>query len=145
MNTATVTMKDYKGQTSTIRIPGVTTLAKAKQIADWIKGHTDAAVVGYGVSMGYAGDSTDTGKYDRVLQALRLLFKDELGKTRSFSIPAPRDEDVNDDQEPISDLPEDVMDLLKAVGAAKTLTYEGGGLRSRLPRSEARSREVTGV
>jgi hypothetical protein len=142
-----ISFTDYlrKSATTHIRVPiAKATLANAKKVADWIKGHSDAAVSGYGATLDY-DDSCDTGKYDRVLQSLVMLFENQGGIPIRFSIPAPRDEDVSDDQEPVSDLPEDVMDLLKEIGAITSAVYNGGGLRSRLPSKEARNKEVTGV
>lgn len=146
--TLTASLEDYKGKTATarIRVPEAkATQANAKKLADFLKVHSDAKVVSYGASKDYSGDSTDTGKYDRVLQRLELLFEDGDGKSKRFSIHAPRDEDVNDDQEPDSDLAEDVKDLLVAVGAGSNFTYNGGGLESRKPSKQARAKVMTGV
>lgn len=141
---ATVTVQDYKGKSAVVRVTGVSTLANAKKVADFLKTHSDAKVVSYGITMDYAGDSTSNGKYDRVLQSLKLSFEDEAGKTRFFSIPAPADEAVDDDQEPKSDLAEDVKDLLNSLGL-KIATYNGGGINSRLPSKEARKKVMTGI
>lgn len=146
MSVATIMVEDYKGKTAPIRVTGVTAIKNSKAIADWIKDHTDARVVSYGITLDYDGDSTSAGKYDRVLQRLNLLYEDQDGNSKRFSIPAPSDESVNDDQEPESDLAEDVKDLLVAnVKDVKSLTYNGGGLRSRMPSKEARSKEMTGI
>lgn len=146
MGAITVTVRDYKGKTATPRIiTDKATVANAKKFADFLKTHSDAMVVSYGTSLDYSGDETDTGKYDRVLQSLHLMFEDEQGKTRKGSIPAPRDEDVNEDQEADSDFAEDYKDLLISVGAAKSLTYNGSGLTSRTPSAEARAKVLTGV
>ena len=144
----TCTVEDYKGQTATSKVAVTAanaTPAKAKVLADFIKGQSDARVVGYGCTLDFLGDEVDTGKYDRVLQALTFLYEDQAGKAKRFSIPAPSDESVNDDQEPESDLAEDVKDLLISLGAATTLTYNGGGLKSRTPSKQARSKALTGV
>lgn len=148
MASLSCTVEDYKRQTATVRVtvPAASaTPANAKKLADFIKGQSDARVVGYGVALDYTGDSCDSGDYDRVLHTLTLLYEDQDGKARRFSIPAPSDESLNDDQEPESDLAEDVADLLKAIGAIKSVTYNGGGLKSRLPSKEARSKARTGV
>lgn len=148
MSAITCTVQDYKGATSTVRVIVGTanaTPAKAQDLANFIATHSDAKVIGYGVALDYTGDSTDSGKYDRVLQSLRLLYEDQDGKARRFSIPAPRDEDVNVDQEPDSDVAEDVKDLLVALGAGTAFTYNGGGLDSRMPPKNARAKVMTGV
>lgn len=146
--TLTVSLEDYKGKTATprVRVPEAkATLANAKKVAEFLETHSDARVVSYGASKDYSGDSTDTGKYDRVLQRLELLFEDGDGNSKRFSIHAPRDEDVNDDQEPDSDLAEDVKDLLVDIGAGSAFTYNGGGLESRKPSKQARAKVMTGV
>jgi hypothetical protein len=144
----TCSLEDYKGQTSTVRVGVVlasATPAKAKDLADFLVTHSDARVIGYGVTIDFGGDTTDTGKYDRVLQALRFSYEDQDGKSRRFSIPAPRDEDVSADQEPTSGLAEDVKDLLVSLGAGSAFTYNGGGLDSRMPPKSARSKVMTGI
>lgn len=146
--TLSVSLQDYKGKgaTAKVRVPEAkATLANAKKVADFLKTHSDARVVTYGASKDYSGDTTDTGKYDRVLQRLEFLYEDSDGNSKRFSIHAPRDEDVNDDQEPTSDLAEDVKDLLVDVGAGSGFSYNGGGLKSRMPSKEARAKEMTGV
>ena len=143
----TTSVEDYKGKTATVKVRVLkanATLANAGKLADYIKTHSDAKVITFGVSQDAKGDETDTGKYDRVLQRLVYLFEDEQGVAHRFSLPAPRDEDVNADQEPDSDTAEDVSDLLKGFGL-KGLTFNGGGLLSRTPAKEARSRATTGV
>jgi hypothetical protein len=144
----TCTLQDYKGKSATVKVkvPAASaTVAKAKTLADTLKDHSDAKVVGYGVSLDFTGDDVSTGKYDRVLQTLTMLYEDQDGNSRRLSIPAPRDEDVNEDQEPDSDWAEDAKDLLVSLGAVKSATYQGGGLKSRLPSKEARSKVTTGV
>jgi hypothetical protein len=148
MSALTCSVEDYKGATSTIRVlvgSANATVAKAKDLADFVATHSDARVVGYGVALDYTGDSTSAGKYDRVLQSLRFLFEDEAGKARRFSVPAPRDEDVNADQEPTGGVAEEVKDLLIALGAGTAFTYNGGGLDSRMPPKNARAKVLTGV
>ena len=144
-----VSLKDYKGQSGSmsIEVPKAkATLANAKKVADYAKTHSDARVVGYGASLKYAGDETDNGKYDRCLQRLEFNYESGDGSTRKLGYPAPRDEDVNDDQEPEGDVAEDFKDLLVSVGAlTNPVSYNGGGLKSRLPKSGARATEMTGV
>lgn len=143
----TCTVEDYKGKTAVCKVrveSAKCTIANASTLADYLKTHSDARVVSFGISQDAKGDETDSGKYDRVLQSLTYLFEDENGNTRRFSLPAPRDEDVNTDQEPDSDTAEDVRDMLNGFGL-KISVYNGGGLRSRTPKKEARTKELTGV
>ena len=143
----TCTVQDYKGKSATVKVRVATakcTIGNASALADYLKTHSDAKVTSFGISQDAKGDETDSGKYDRVLQSLVYLFEDSNGNTRRFSLPAPRDEDVNVDQEPASDTAEDVKDLLNGFGLGIT-TYSGGGLKSRTPNKDARSKALTGV
>jgi hypothetical protein len=152
MGSINVTLEDYKGKTGrvTVDVPiAQATTKNAKKVADFLKGKSDAAVKSYGVTKDY-DDKTgwllgDTGKYDRCLQRLQINFEDENGKSRTFGIPAPKDGAVSADQEPDSDLPEDVKDLLIEIKAVTEFTYNGGGLKSRMGSKESRSKEMTGV
>jgi hypothetical protein len=139
-----VTLQDYKGKTGVVTLDGPKTLTNAKTLADFLKTHSDAKVVSYGVSLDYSGDDTSNGKYDRVLQRLKFSYEKTDGKNVTFSYPAPRDEDVSDDQEPTSGLAEDVKDLLNQLGV-KIATYNGGGMVSRMPSKESRSKSMTGI
>jgi hypothetical protein len=142
------TLRDYKGKSSivTVDVTGTPTLAKAKALADFLKTHSDAKVIGYGISQNATveDDQCDAGKYDRVEQKLVFLFSEKDGSSRRFSIPAPRDEDVDVDQEGDSDVAEDINDLLKSIGATKeNMRFNGAGLTSKMPKS--RKVEKTGV
>lgn len=140
------TVRDYKGKCATCKMNvEKPTKAKAETLAKYLSTHSDAAVTGIGINHTVSGDETDKGKYDRVEQKLVYLFQtDKSGTTKRFSLPAPRDEDVNEDQEPDSDTAEDVADMLKSVtGIKETLVYNGGGLQSRVPKN--RSTKRTGV
>lgn len=139
----TVIVEDYKGQRASVRTMVDGDLDDVKDVADFISTHSDAKVISYAfsVSAQYEGDSVDNGKYDRVVQKITALFSDtnETDPTKRkvrFSIPAPRDEDVNDDQELNSDVAEDLKDLLNAVRGAD-LEYRGGYLTSKKPVSVA--------
>ena len=143
----TCSVQDYLGKSATVKVrvkSAQCTIGNASKLADYIKTHSDARVTTFGLSQDAKGDSTDAGKYDRVLQSLTYLYEDSEGQARRFSLPAPRDEDVNDDQEPVSDTAEDVKDLLNGFGLSIAV-YNGGGLRSRTPKKEARSKKTTGA
>ena len=142
------TVRDYKSKQGIVLIDRLTspTLANAKKLADFIMTHSDAKVIGYGTcqSATVENDECDAGKYDRVEQKLTFLFSEKNGSSRRFSIPAPRDEDVDTDQEGSSDLAEDINDLLKTVGATKeNMRFNGAGLISKMPK--IRKTTKTGV
>lgn len=151
--TLTVSVVDYKGEPATVKIGKVpnkyVTLKNAEKVANYLKKYCNARISGYGASKGVQDDDTSTGKYDRVLQKLRLIFKDhKANATRTFSIPAPKDTAVTDDQEPHSDIPEDVRDLMKEIGAISEkdeMEYLGGGLVSRVGRAGSRNTKTTGI
>lgn len=143
----TCSVEDYKGKSATVKVRVPTakcTIGNASILADYVKTHSDARVTSFGISQDAKGDKTNRGKYDRVLQKLVYLFEDANGNARRFSLPAPRDEDVDDDQEPDSDTAEDVKDLLNGFGLSITV-YNGGGLGSRTGSKISRKRDLTGV
>lgn len=140
----TCSVKDYKGQSATVKVRVATaqcTIGNASKLADYIKTHSDAKVTAFGISQDAKGDNTSAGKYDRVLQSLVYLYEDEEGNARRFSLPAPRDEDVDEDQEPDPVTAQDVQDLLNGFGL-KLTTYNGGGLRSRTGDSLSRKKTL---
>ena len=144
----TVMVEDEAGHTGrcTVTVPeNKATEANAKKVRDYIKDHSDARVTGYGLTKDYDDDSVSEGKYDMCYQRLEYLFETGDGEKRRFGIPAPRDEDVDDYQQPTSDSAEDVKDLLNEIGAGKDWVYNGGGMKSRMPGKSARSKEMTGV
>lgn len=144
-----VSLRDYKGKTGAMSIDvpvAKATIANAKKVAEWAVTHSDAKVVGYGITKRWTGDETDRGEFDRCLQRLEFSYEDKFGKTRRLGYPAPRDEDVDEDQEPLGDVAEDFKDLLVSVGALQTpVSYNGGGIVSRLPKKGARKTAMTGV
>ena len=143
----TCSVQDYKGKSAIVKVKvpqASVTTAKAEELADYIATHSDARVTGFGLSFDAIGDEVDSGDYDRVLQRLVYLYEDSDGNPRRFSLPAPRDEDVNADQEPTGDTAEDVKDLLTSLGVS-IAAYNGGGLISRSPSKESRSKALTGV
>lgn len=144
----TCSVQDYLGKSATVKVrvkAAKCTIGNANSLADYVQTHSDARVTAFGISQDAKGDSTDTGKYDRVLQSLTYLFEDNEGNAKRFSLPAPRDEDVDDNQEPVSDTAEDLKDLLNGFGLNISV-YNGGGLKSRTPNKEGRvNKSMTGV
>jgi hypothetical protein len=144
----TCTVKDYKQKSAVVKVKvtaAKATMANAKTLAETLEDLTCAAITGYGAIVGYS-DSAITGKYDRVLQKLELLYQDASRGAHRFSIPAPKDGNVNDDQECDSDVAEDIRDMLNGFGLDIPDTgYNGSGLKSRLPGKDARATELTGV
>jgi len=143
----TVTVTDYLGKSASVQVTvpeSKATLANAKALASWMENHTAAAVSGYSATVPYE-DSCIAGKYDRVLQRAEMLFENQDGRQVRFSIPAPKDNQFNDDQEVESDVPKDVIDLLIQVGAGSAFVYNGSGLKSRLGSKESRAKKLTGV
>lgn len=144
----TVTLRDFKGRTGTMKVANCRsslTMANAKSFAEFVAEHSDAQVVGYGIHESHDGDSADNGKYDRVLQGLKMLYIQEFGnKPTGITLLAPRDEDVDEDQEAVSDFAEDMKDALVAL-TGQSYTFNGSGIVSRTPGSMERKRVLTGV
>ena len=150
-----VTFRDYLGKTAIVTVNKGTTLNDAEQLADALKSYSRAAVVSAShTETMYIDDdeaggtfSSEAGEhYDRCEQKCRLNYIDaDTGDKLSISIPAPNDNCFDADQEPTSDVAEDIAD---AIGNSTTresgnLIYTGGGLISRLPAIRRASR--TGV
>lgn len=129
----TITFEDEDKKMASIKFADVVSEAKLKAMADWLKGHSDAKIVSYGVTKAYAGDSVTEGNYDHVAQKMNVLFKDNTTrKMVRASIPAPAENCVNDKQQLDSDVATDFRQQLHSL-TGKTLTYRGGYLNSRNP------------
>ena len=154
---ATVTLRDYLGKTAVCKLRKATTLNDARQFADSLCSYSRAAVIAYSHTETNYVDDDKTGDdqwgvtvagehYDRVQQKCKMMYKDaDTGDMISVSIPAPNDNCFDGDQEPTSDMAEDIAD---AIGNATTresgnLIYLGGGLSSKLPHTRKAKR--TGV
>lgn len=148
-----VTLEDYKGNRRTMSVSQVGSLSDVENIAKFLDDHSDARIVSHSITETQIWSDNDSeasrGKYERVEQKLVLLFQDTGGgednESVRFTIHAPSESSVNSDQEPESDLAEDVADLIadNTTRERTDLRYNGGGLTSRIPRS--RNKSTTGV
>jgi len=145
---ATIVLVDYKGQRSHSRLE-VKDKKAVEGVVSFLKGHSDAKVISasYSEPVAVPEDNTDPGKSDRVAQKLVGLYKTQptdtsLSKAVRFSIPAPRDEDIDKDQEMDSDVAEDLKDMLQTA-TGKKLRFYGGYLTSKRPHSL--KNKMTGV
>ena len=140
-----VTFRDYLGKTAMVTVNKGTTLNDAEQLAEALKSYSRAAVVSASHTETTYFDNDSTGgtfssqageHYDRCEQKCRMNYIDaDTGDKISLSIPAPNDNCFDADQQPTSDLAQDIAD---AIGNSTTresgnLIYTGGGLLSRLP------------
>lgn len=144
---ATITLRDRLGKTSTVRLPTAkNTIAALSAAVDFYKSNSDAKVIGCGLHDDVAGDGFTEGKYDQVLQKMTLIYLDVNG-THRFSVPAPAEKNVDTYQQPEPDFAEDFKDFLVSFGSLDSATWEymGGGLTSKMPSSELRSKDMTGV
>ena len=147
MSYATVVVRDKLGKTGTMKVEcnSACTMSKVSDFADWLKTHTDAAVIGYGLHMGVSGDSTTEGKYNLVTSGLALLYLDNAtGKSVRGTVLAPAEQDISDKEQPNSNFAKDYRQELEKLNG-KSLTYNGGGVKARLPKSEARDKVESGV
>jgi hypothetical protein len=149
-NYLVVSVVDFLGKSGKVQVrvaKNKATIKNAEDLSDFVKTHSDAKVVSYGARIGITGDAPDNGKYDRCQQRLKFLFKSSENASINFSYPAPRDEDVNERQEPESDVAEDVRDLLNGFGLniPDSGGYNGGSLTGKPYSASERERELTGV
>jgi len=155
--TAWVVVKDFTGGTSRVTLSHIGdafTMNEAKKFAEFIKDKSEAAVINYGITMTSreitetANDATE-GPYDRVQQKLVLMYTDMQDNDKiRFTIPAPGSvKCVDKYQEPLTDLAEDVKDLIGNLTSRERgdLLYHGGGISGKVPRrDQRRSIETTG-
>lgn len=153
--TGWVKVQDAWGQTTTMQLENLGDAFEINEIAnlkDFIETHSDAKVVAYGVSevtlldaSGLFADDTDKGSYDSIRQRMVFHFRDaDTGKRLSFSIPAPRNEDMDADQQPKASVAKAVRDKIAELTSreAVDLHYLGGGLRSKVPPIDQRRKRV---
>lgn len=153
--TGWVKVQDFKGQTATMQLDNFGDLLELNEIGNlksFIETHSDAKVIAFGISevtlldaSGLFADETDKGNYDTVRQRAVFHFRDaDTGKRLSFSIPAPRNEDFDADQQPKPSVAKAVRDKIAELTGreAVDLHYLGGGLRSKVAPIEQRSKKV---
>ena len=153
--TGWVKVQDFKGQTATMQLSDLGDAFELNEIGNlksFIEQHSDAKVIAYGVSevtlldaSGLFADGADKGNYDTVRQRAVFHFRDaDTGKRFSFTIPAPRNEDFDADQQPQAAVANAVRDKVAELTSreAVDLHYLGGGLRSKVPPIEQRSKRV---
>ena len=148
---ATITLLDRWGQTAKVTIKKFGDALQINDLNDFKNGietHSDAKVIAMSVTettvldaSGFFADNTDKGKYDSVEQKAKYIFKDaDTGGIVTFSVPAPREEDIDDDQQPKIAAANAIKALIAEVTSreAADLLYLGGGLRSDVPPAQQR-------
>lgn len=150
-----IVVEDAFGQTGTVKLEHLGDALELNEIGNlksFIEEHSDAKVIRYGVTKsayinarGWGADETDPGKYDSVAQRLKFNFMDQDGGFFSFSIPAPRDEDLSDNQQPKGSVAKAVLDKIAELTSreADDLHYLGGGLVSKVQKIELRSKKLS--
>ena len=153
--TGWVKVQDAFGQTATMQMDQFGDLLEINELDNFrqfIETHSDAKVIAAGISeirlydaSGYFADGTDKGNYDSIRQRMVFHFRDAgTGRRFSFSIPAPRNEDLDADQQPKASVAKAVRDKVAELTGrvAVDLHYLGGGLRSKVPAIEQRRKKV---
>jgi hypothetical protein len=123
-----------------------------EDFADTISGYTRARKISanftestlYDVNDDGEWTSTDAGEhYDRVEQKMKMIFRDaDSGDVVTLSIPAPNDNVFDAKQEPTPDAAEAIADAYASATTSESmdLMYKGGGLISKLPKSDRRAK-----
>lgn len=153
--TGWVKVQDAFGQTATMQMDqfgDAFELNELDNFKNFIETHSDAKVVAAGISeirlydaSGWFADDTDKGNYDSIKQRLIFHFRDaDTGRRFSFAIPAPRNEDLDASQQPKPSVANAVRNkIAELTGREATgLHYLGGGLRSKVPPIEQRSKKL---
>ena len=132
-----------------VEIPVATTDALVTGYVDFLKSHTDAKVTGYSdvKQTVVSGDSLSAGRYDLVSQTMKARWKKVSdGKTVVQTIPAVRDEDVDDNEELTSAAANDYGDELKTLLAeAERPVYKGGALVIKTKGRKLQTDDTAGV
>lgn len=153
--TGWVKVQDAFGQTATIQMDqfgDAFELNELDNFKQFIETHSDAKVIAAGISevrlydaSGAWADSTDKGNYDSIRQRMIFHFRDaDTGRRFSFSIPAPRNEDLGPDQQPKGAVAAAVRKKIAELTGREEgdLHYLGGGLRSKVPTIENRRKDL---
>ena len=153
--TGWVKLQDAFGQTAIMQLDNFGDALEIDEIGnlkEFIETHSDAKVIAFGISVvtlldasGLFADDTDKGNYDSIRQRAVFHFRDaDTGKRFSFSIPAPRNEDFDADQQPKASVAKAVRDKIAELTSreAVDLHYLGGGLRSKVAPIEQRRKKV---
>ena len=153
--TGWVKVQDAFGQTATMQLDQLGDAFEINEIGNltsFIETHSDAKVVAYGISQvqlldasGLFADGTDKGNYDSIRQRAIFHFRDaDTGKRLSFSIPAPRNEDFDADQQPKASVAKAVRNKIAELTSREEvdLHYLGGGLRSKVAPIDQRRKKV---
>ena len=153
----TIIFQDYEGKTASV-VVDADNLDAVEDLAETLKGYSRARIISASFSQKTLYDNNDdatgswdpTGEhYDTVSQKCKLIYQDtETGDMKTLSIPAPNDNCFQANQQPSSDVAEDIADALAELQSSTysmNLMYKGGGLTSKLPKSDRRSKTMTGV
>ena len=155
MKTGWIRVQDAFGQYALVKLDFLGDLLELNEIGnlkDFVETHSDAKVVAYVVSettyldaSGLFADDTDKGNYDSIFQRLVFHFRDADGGRFSFSIPAPRNEDLDADQQPKASVAKAVRDKIAELTSreAADIHYLGGGLRAKVPPAEVRRKAIS--
>lgn len=153
--TGTIMVMDAFGQKSSVSLGNFGDMFELKEIAnlkDFIESMSDAKVIGASVTeqiiydaSGMFADDTDKGHSDAIHQRGVFIFKDaDTGKPFTFSIPAPKDEMFDESQQPKPSYAKKVRDKIAELTSreAADLHYQGGGLRSKVPKASVRKKKI---
>jgi len=125
-----ITLADRLGQYKQVRLDIGANSANVAAFITAFKTFTDAKVMGYSVvsETVVTDDDFAEGTFDLVDEVMKTTWKDSAGKVFGFSVPAPKDEVVDADEDLTSDAAEDWGDALKALLGAANIQFRGGRL-----------------
>jgi len=125
-----IVLADRLGQYKQVRIDIGANTANVAAFLTAYKTYTDAKVMSYSVvtETVVADDDFAEGTFDLVDEVMRTTWKLPTGEIVSFSVPAPKDEAVDADEDLTSDAAEDWGDALKTLLGVANIQFRGGRL-----------------
>lgn len=125
-----ITLADRLGKFKQVRIDVGANSANVAAFMTAYKSYTDAKVMGYSVvtETVVADDDFSAGTFDLTDEVMKETWKLPTGKVFQLSIPAPKSEIVDDDEDLTSDAAEDHGDALKTLFGVADIQFRGGRL-----------------
>jgi len=125
-----IVLADRLGQYKQVRIDIGTNSANVAAFLTAYKTYTDAKVMSYSVvtETVVADDEFSEGTFDLVDEVMKTTWKTPTGGIVSLSVPAPKDEVVDADEDLTSDAAEDWGDALKTLLGVANIQFRGGRL-----------------
>jgi hypothetical protein len=124
------TFADREGDFKTTRIDIGSNTANVAGWVTFVKSSTDAKLMAYSVvtETVVADDDFSAGDHDLVDEVLISTWKLPDGSIKRVSMPAPKDESLDENEDMSSDAAEDYGDAIKTLFGVANVQFRGGRL-----------------